>query len=529
MKLERLHEYILSTVVIILGIAFALFAGTQLGKGQPKVVIIVLVALPLILAAAKYTTKLWILIPLSSGLGGMIVGLPLALPLCSLITLYVFLVFLALKALKIVRTKQNIETIDLILLIFMAYLGFVFIRNPVGALGFDADRIGGRPYFQIGIAFLGYWVLSLTSISPKLARKLPALMTIAPILEGLAGAVANFFPQQLTQPLGRVYSSFAAPDAASSDPLDQSIEGGRYFYLATPGGTLLKTLLSYFTPETLLNPLYIGRFLMFLIGFACGFASGFRSLFADVAFAFLIATYLKGGLHHLIRLFLVTIPMLFLLVAGQGILYDLPSNVQRTLSFLPGQWDPNILVDTQHSNEWRYAMWKEALYSDRYIQDKVFGDGFGVKRTVYEAVQRGIALQISQNLEAEALAIMGQFHNGALQAVRVIGFVGLGLYFFLLYGTAFQALRVLKRCKGTPFYTLAFLMTLLSIGTAVDLLHGGAILDFDVERTIFRIGMLNLISRSLNEYLESDLANLKNLRPARVELRDTRSPRARLT
>ena len=248
-----------------------------------------------------------------------------------------------------------------------------------------------------------------------------------------------------------------------------------------------------------------------------------------MAFAFLIATYLKGGLHHLIRLFLVTIPMLFLLVAGQGILYDLPSNVQRTLSFLPGQWDPNILVDTQHSNEWRYAMWKEALYSDRYIQDKVFGDGFGVKRTVYEAVQRGIALQISQNLEAEALAIMGQFHNGALQAVRVIGFVGLGLYFFLLYGTAFQALRVLKRCKGTPFYTLAFLMTLLSIGTAVDLLHGGAILDFDVERTIFRIGMLNLISRSLNEYLESDLANLKNLRPARVELRDTRSPRARLT
>jgi len=526
MKLERLHEYILITVVILLGISFALFAGSKVGAGQPKIVIMILVTIPLILAAAKYTSRLWILIPLSSGLGGSMEGLPLQLPLYSLITLYVFVVFLALKALKIVRRKPTVDAVDLILLLFMAYLSLVFIRHPVGALGLDTDRIGGRIYFQIGISFLGYWVLCLTTITPSLAQKLPALMVIAPIFDGLAGLFAYFRPTW-SEPIGRFYSAFATPDAVSTDLIDaSSIESKRFSFLSMPGGTLLKTLLSYFNPETLFNPMYFGRFLIFLIGFGCVFASGFRSLFADIAFAFLIATYLKGGLHHLIRLFLITIPLLFLLIAGQGLLYDLPLNVQRTLSFLPGHWDPDIITATQHSNEWRYAMWEDALYTNRYIDDKIFGDGFGVDRKVYEAVQRGIALQISQNIEAEALAIMGQFHNGALQAVRVVGFVGLFLYAVLLFGTAIQAVRVLKRCKGTPFYSLAFLMALLSIATAVDLLHGGAILDFDIERTIFRIGMLKLISQSLNDDIKMQGSNLQNLHPARVELNDLRPSRA---
>ena len=140
MKLERLNEYILITVVILLGIAFALFAGAEVGKGQPKPIIIVLVALPLILLAIKYTSKLWVLIPLAVGFNGMITGLPLGLPLKDLVYVYVFLVFLTLKALKIVRKKQVMGVLDVILALNVIYLGFVFIRNPVGAQGLDTDK-----------------------------------------------------------------------------------------------------------------------------------------------------------------------------------------------------------------------------------------------------------------------------------------------------------------------------------------------------------------------------------------------------
>src|SRR5581483_282145 len=410
-KLERLPEYVLSTVTILLGIAFALYAGSSLGKGEFKFVLVVVVAIPLVLAAVHFRTRLWLLIPLVSGIGGYIVSLPLGLPPRSLITLYVFAAFLAFKALKISRTKPPLEVLDMIVLVNLLYMVSVFARNPVGALGMGSERIGGRPYFQVAIAYFGYWVLSRVTLSSKTASKLPVLMLITPFFDGFAGFLGDKFPQ-IAQPLGGIYSSFATFEmqnpygAPPGDELNV-VEGSRLAYLSPPGAALGRCLVSYFNPITLINPLYIGRFLLFLISVVFLLSAGYRSAFASMAYAMALGAYFRDGFRQVFTAALLLVPVILVLVLGQGILFNLPIAAQRTLSFLPGRWNEDAVLAAQGSTLWRMDMWKDALTTDRYIHNKILGDGFGVEREVWEAVQEGKARGITQALQAEEQAIMG--------------------------------------------------------------------------------------------------------------------------
>ena len=44
---------------------------------------------------------------------------------------------------------------------------------------------------------------------------------------------------------------------------------------------------------------------------------------------------------------LLLVPAMGILVASQGTIVELPLSIQRSLSFLPGRWDPNALGDAQ--------------------------------------------------------------------------------------------------------------------------------------------------------------------------------------
>src|SRR5438067_5952510 len=84
MKLERLHEYLLTAGVILLGLLFSLYAGQQIGRGQAKVVVLIAV-FALALVAFRFGRKLWVLIPLAASSYGFLLGLPLSLPLRSMV------------------------------------------------------------------------------------------------------------------------------------------------------------------------------------------------------------------------------------------------------------------------------------------------------------------------------------------------------------------------------------------------------------------------------------------------------------
>ena len=502
MKLERLHEYILSTVVILLGIGFSLYAGSAVGKGQPKTVIIVLVALPLLIVAAKYTTKLWVLIPLSSGLTGVIVGLPLGLPLKSMAAVYVFLVFLVLKVFKIVRKGQVFGMLDVLLLLNLLYLGFVFMRNPVGALGVDSDRIGGRPYFDVGMAWCAYWVLSIVTVSPSLANRLPVFMILGSVFESLAGFFSTNVPS-VAGPLGRFYSSFYNSSESSPDSSGYDVGGSRLPYLASLGGGIPQTLSCYYNPATFINPLFMGRFLLFLGSVGMLFLAGFRSCFFSMVLTLLLTGYLRSGIRQVLKIALFPLPLLAVLVVGQGIAFNLPLTAQRTLSFLPGHWNQEAINDAIGSTEWRVEMWKDALFTDSDIKDKIFGDGFGVSRKTWESVQYAVANHLDLRLQAEEQAIMGGFHNGPLSTIRVVGYIGLTLFYITIITIAVKAWGLVRRSKNTLYFPLALLICIPAILHPFIFTFVYGAFDNDMSGIILRIGMLNLLENSLFVHLKT--------------------------
>ena len=58
----------------------------------------------------------------------------------------------------------------------------------------------------------------------------------------------------------------------------------------------------------------------------------------------------------------------------------LPLNAQRALCFLPGDWDSRVVIDASNSTDWRVEMWKAALLTPNWIENKTFGDGLGMSR-----------------------------------------------------------------------------------------------------------------------------------------------------
>jgi hypothetical protein len=113
-----------------------------------------------------------------------------------------------------------------------------------------------------------------------------------------------------------------------------------------------------------------------LISFAAAAMSGFRNAIAAVGCTYFVGLCYRGGFVQVMIGSLVGL-LALAMVGITNALVPLPPNVQRSLTFLPGTWDERYVLDAENSTEWRVELWKEALLTDRWISNKMFGDGLG--------------------------------------------------------------------------------------------------------------------------------------------------------
>ena len=74
----------------------------------------------------------------------------------------------ALFALRVFKFRNQWNLLDLILLLNIAQVLIAFITHPFGLNASGSERVGARPYFNIAIATVGYFILSNQSVSPRL-------------------------------------------------------------------------------------------------------------------------------------------------------------------------------------------------------------------------------------------------------------------------------------------------------------------------------------------------------------------------
>ena len=493
MKNDRLNDIVIATLILVFGVILAIACGRFAGNGNNFMLAVVA-----FIAASGFTCfilrgYIWVLIPMFWSCTGQLNSVPGHLPLRDLIVIVVSVYFFTLKAFKQVRVKPVYSWLDALVGLNILCIVLLYIRFPTGLLAFGADLVGGRPYFEVLFAVAAYWVLNQVAISHRLAKFFPLLLCAVPAFFTIIKIITHYIPA--TAPiLGKFYGGVDAESyqREMSGADDEDVGASRVQFLSDVGMTIFSVLCSYFQPLTLINPLYVWRFLLTGIAVFFCLKSGHRITIPSIAFTMLLATYFRKGFASVIILVLLCLPPMVLLVAGQGTLYKLPAPAQRTLCFLPGKWDPDVVAQAEDSKEWRFQMWDIMMHDNKYIHDKMFGDGFGYTKEVEQSM--------AANGSQEDFMYTNNEHSGPISAIRVSGYVGLGLFLLLLLGSAIRSWQVIRATKDSPFYPLALFIGIGTIYTSFGFVFIFGAYGSNLPDSLLTVALLNIISNGFAAY-----------------------------
>jgi hypothetical protein len=498
-NIERIPERLMKWGVVLAGLVLAVILGQQVGNGKFGLVSMVLLGSGIFSLALAFPHRIWLAIFIVWPLSGQIPALGVPFTIKDLVIGAVFIITLGLIAFKVVRIKPKFDWLDLLVYVTLLTLITAFIRNPVGLATFDTDRVGGRPYFNIAIAFVAYWVLSRAKIDGGKSGFLARTLTQSRMTEGtlaqllaLAPVLAGIFSEYYTCS----YFAWAFnPEAAPTSPGAEST--GRLGYLAGIGTPLAIYALTVHRPLSCTHPIRFFRISMLGIGLACILASGFRSALAQVVLIALVSSYIYRQWRDVWRLVGIGVICLIFMVVGQGTIFKIPVSAQRALSFLPGNWDEYAVLEARESTRWRVEMWQQMLFTDKYIDSKLWGDGFGFKRRDLERIQakRSIGLLADQ----EDFLVTGGVHSGPISTIRYTGYFGLMLHLLLLVGLARQGWKLIFKARGTVWQPLVFLICIPAIVEPLMFVFVFGAYDTSTGESFFLLGLMHLINNSMAE------------------------------
>jgi len=331
----------------------------------------------------------------------------------------------------------------------------VYVRNPVGVNIFGGGSVGGKPYFLYLLNLATAVILAGYVVQPKELKYAFRLSIVAGLLNLVVSIVGLIVPsvgfwtgtsdtrsgETNYEDVGKTYDAGAA---------------SRIGFLVNFARNASLWLSSCISPlRACVHPLWGLLLIITVVGAAL---SGFRTTVAVVALTYLVGIAYRGGLPSLIISAFGSVLMVIFLSIGNMIV-PYPPNIQRALSFLPGTWEQRYVEDAEGSSEWRFEIWREVLKSDRYIQDKWFGDGLGFSAA---DLQKSIALRESHargvagfDAHRESILLSGDYHSGPLQTIRVIGYTGLLFLICAQIRIAMLAHRQIMRCRNTEWYRIA--------------------------------------------------------------------------
>ena len=496
------RAFVIRLTTLVVGLALAVIIGDWLGTGQTFYLMCLVGGLVVILVAFGMQRKAWILIPLTWILIGRVYKLPIPLAVRDLGVLLATTSYVAYRVLSHENLRPKPHMLDFLVGLNLVYLAFTLVKNPVGLAIFGAQTIGGRPILNIAIAVMAYWVIirlpgSLTTVS-----HIPHYMLASAIL--LSGVhVAIYLIPSLGPKLSEWYMG-----------LDLTASGGVYAFqgiqrlmgLRHLGLYLMLFLCAYYSPITLFDPRR-ARFYAMLLAIACIMATGFRNLLLWAIAALWIGGWLHRRWRELAVAGFVGGLLLLLLATGQGRVYQLPTPVQRSLAFLPGQWSDVVVRDTEGSSSWRFTLWKKVI-EEGSIKDWWFGDGFG-------ADIQDVIVALRPGSYDEFVTLTGAFHSGPLSAIRYVGLCGFVLIYVLSIVAAVYSYKCVKECQGTPLFPVAIFFAIQLIWGPIHytFVFGGY--DAYLPDLLFNVACLRLLIR-MRDGLKPNSATKTTRAPAQV-------------
>jgi hypothetical protein len=313
------------------------------------------------------------------------------------------------------------------------------LTGGLGARVFGGDTYGGRMYYVILAAVIGYFAITNRRIPPKRANLYVALF----FLGASTMAIGNL-PGVVNPALNFLFLIFPAmtldPFLDQNSVVGQTSYVGRLNGLAFLGVGVFCAMLACYSIRGVLDTRKPWRLGVFCLSLLVTMLGGFRSVLILLLITFTLLFFLER-LHHT-RLLL---PAVFVLLAGGSLVTvfagHLPLPYQRSLAFVPFiPLDPLVRIDVRGSSEWRLQVWREVV--PQIPQYLLVGKGYAFSATELA--------QMRMRSGNEATELVGNYHNGPLSVILPFGIFGSIAFLWLLIA----GLRVVyqNRQFGDPAY-----------------------------------------------------------------------------
>jgi len=430
----------------------AIFLAIFVAPDQPFLVIGVCLGLFSIIGVAHLGRRIWILYPLSAGFSGAINLIKGGLtPLQVVSILLVFYCLYLMKADPSFRFRTGPSWIFWPLLLFTIHLLFLWIKGrDLGLNILGSSKVGGKGYMNTVIPFLGYLAaISIYRPGTIHDRFVPIYILFGYFVDGVLFFVTTLAPS-LSPAIFNVYNSvnIEAFQATQVDSFREISSGfvSRFGRSGHLGYVLLAVLQVYIPYSRWISPtkILLGPPLV-LLSLTLSLLSGFRNYFVRYCIVGIIGVWQSFRVYS-VFLFLPIFALLAAVCALQGTVFNFPPQVQRTLLFLPGQWDPVIATSAEGSSDFRKDL-KRVYFNEFFHWDSFFGDGYLYARedlaSSQEAFWNRIGYKVSEDKDdvIRGFIIRRAHHEGIIEIHHLAGHVGTIIWGFFSLIALYQCSR----------------------------------------------------------------------------------------
>lgn len=365
--LERPHLFVAPIALLFL----AVFVALAVGHGDFSMVGIVVGGLMVVGLTLMLGRNYWLLIPLAFSsqlpaipVQGRLVELAEAtIAVCAV----VFVVRFALRQ----QTFTLFRLSHAGILMYTAWAMFIFWENPVW-MNVTAGELGGaRFYAKIVMALAAFLIMANQRIGKREAMWVIILVLVGTGLSSARSIASYFIPA-----LGGTAAVAAAGigGAGAGNELDSFYSWHQH--IGAVPFVVIVLLLSRYKAREIFSLQRMWLPVLFLACSAVVILSGKRAAVASVPVCAIIAAVLRKEFGYLALWIGGAIAAALLLVAGQGTLFNLPLTAQRSLSWLPGQWAPELQSVEGGQDEFRSTL--RRLAWEKIQRDPWVGLGYRV-------------------------------------------------------------------------------------------------------------------------------------------------------
>jgi hypothetical protein len=310
----------------------------------------------------------------------------------------------------------------------VAIAAIIFSHEPsFGLRSMGTGQEGGRVAILIQVAAFAYICgVSVDSIPPRFLNRFPLYCVAGTLLASIPFFITTIKPS--LAPYFYLVTDYINKSAYMSDVLASGniVESEGQ---ASTGLTITVFLLSYYPIATWWRPKRWWVVALAIIAFMLVVIGGYRSNLITYSVILLITTWCHYSWRTIAFVPMLLMGMFLIVSLSNSHVLHLPVAAQRTLSFLPGDWDPEVTQSAKGSNEFRNRI-IDVYRSEYAAKSPLFGNGTSYDSEEFARLNFLMETQETPDnyYQSESFITGKQFHNGTISVYDSVGLIGFGFF-----------------------------------------------------------------------------------------------------